>query len=90
MKDVHNMTGEQLYTSGLRGDYNYQKPPKNTAEKKEPKFGFWDFVLSAIFLICFFGCIIFYFENRTLKEEIEQKHLLIMDLAKLLERKNAK
>ncbi len=84
MKNVHNMTGESLQFN------NNHKAITMPTEKKEPKFGFWDFVLSAIFLICFFGCIIFYFENRTLKEEIEQKHLLIMDLAKLLERKNAK
>ena len=58
--------------------------------QKEPFFGFWDFLLTLIFLFSFFGCLYFYFENRTLKQEIEQKHLLIMDLAKLLERKNAK
>ena len=84
MKKYHNMTGESLQFN------NNFKAITMPAEKKEPKFGFWDFVLSGIFLICFFGCIGFYFENRTLKEEIQQKHLLIMDLGKLLERRNAK
>lgn len=83
MKDVHNMTGEKF-------PHNFDGACQNYIQKQEPKFGFWDFVLSAIFFICFFGCIGFYFENRTLKEEVEYKHLLIMDLSKLLERKNAK
>lgn len=81
------MTGERLYTSGVRSDDNY---PKEHAQKKEPKFGFWDFVLTLIFLTSFLGCLFLYFENLTLKQEIQQKHLLIMDLGKLLERKNAK
>lgn len=84
MKDVHNMTGESLQF------YNNHKAITMPTEKKEPKFGLWDLVLTLIFLTSFFGCVYFYFENRTLKEEIQQKHLLIMDLGKLLERKNAK
>lgn len=86
MKDLHNMTGQPIYTTGLMSEMNY---PKAT-EKKEPKFGFWDLFLTLIFLASFFLCVFFYLENKTLKNEIEQKHLLIMDLGKLLERKNAK
>lgn len=88
MKDMHNMTGEG-YPHNFDGDMSQIKTEKKH-EINEPRFGFWDFVLSGIFLICFFGCIGLYFENRTLKEEIQQKHLLIMDLEKLLERRNAK
>lgn len=84
MKNVHNMTGDSLQFN------NNHKAITMPIEKKEPNFGFWDFVLTLIFLTSFFGCLFLYFENRTLKQEIEYKHLLIMDLGKLLERKNAK
>lgn len=86
MKDF-NMTGEKLeYTSGERSFVNYDKNgiPK---ENKDSKFGFLDFILTLIFLASFFGCIYLYLENRTLKQEIEQKHLLIMDFSKLLKSK---
>lgn len=80
MKDF-NMTGENIQYN------NNFKEITMPSKKKEPKFGFWDLVLTLIFLASFFGCIYLYFENKTLKQEIEQKHLLIMDLGKLLERK---
>ena len=59
-------------------------------ENRPIKLSIWDLALTLIFLFSFFGCVYLYFENRTLKEELKQKHLLIMDLGKLLERKNAK
>jgi hypothetical protein len=80
----HNMTGERLQFN------NNFKAITTPIKKKESKFGFWDLVVTIIFLSSFFGCIYFYFANRTLKNELEQKHLLIMDLAKLLESRNAK
>ena len=55
-------------------------------DTKEPKFGFWDFVLSMIFLFSFFGCIYLYFQNKTFKDEIENQHLLIQDLSKFLKK----
>jgi len=80
MKKYHNMTGESI-----EGEH-----PLNMLQKQEPAFDFWDLIITLIFLVCFFGSIYLYFQNRTLKHEIEQKHLLIMDLGKLLEKKNGK
>ena len=86
MKDF-NMTGEKLeYTSGERSFVNYDKNGI-AKEKKDSNFGFWDFILTLILLASFFGCIYLYLENRTLKQEIEQKHLLIMDFSKLIKSK---
>jgi len=72
-----NMTGERLQFN------NSHKAITMPVEKKEPKFGFWDFILTVIFLISFFGSIYLYFQNKTLKHELEEKNLLIMDLEKL-------
>ena len=57
-------------------------------ENRPTKLSIWDLVLTLIFLFSFFGCVYLYFENCTLKEEIQHKHLLIMDLGELLKRKN--
>lgn len=81
------MTGENVpFTSGERGYANYAQNSHHE-EKREPKFGFWNLVLTLIFLFSFFGCVYLYFENRTLKHELNQKHLLIMDLQKLYSNK---
>lgn len=81
MKDMHNMTGDG-YPHNFDGDLSQMK-----TEKKDNSIGLYEWVVMLIFLTSFFGCVYFYFENRTLKEEIQQKHLLIMDLGKLLERR---
>lgn len=81
MKDSHNMTGKSIQFN------NNHKEISMPTEKKEPRIGFWDVLLTIIFFALFFGCIYLYFENKTQKVEVEQKHGLIMDLAKLLERK---
>lgn len=73
-----NMTGGSLQYN------NNHKAITTPVEKKEPKFGFWDFVLTLIFLCSFFGGIYLYFQNRTLKHELEEKHQLVMDLKALL------
>lgn len=88
LMENNNMTGENVpFTSGERGYANYAQNSHHE-EKREPKFGFWNLVLTLIFLFSFFGCVYLYFENCTLKEEIQHKHLLIMDLGELLKRKN--
>jgi len=56
-------------------------------ENRPIKRSIWDLVLTLIFLFSFFGCVYLYFENRTLKHELNQKHLLIMDLQKLYSNK---
>lgn len=75
----HNMTGEDI-----------QSNEDLFIENRPTSLSIWDLVLTLIFLACFFASIYLYFQNRTLKSELEQKHLLIMDLGKLLEKKNAK
>lgn len=52
-------------------------------ENRPIKLSIWDLVLTLIFLFSFFGCVYLYFQNKTLEQELEQKHLLIMDLQKL-------
>lgn len=56
-------------------------------ENRPIKLSIWDLVLTLIFLFSFFGCVYLHFENRTLKHELNQKHLLIMDLQKLYSNK---
>jgi len=77
MKQYHNMTGETL-----EGEH-----PLDMLKKQEPAFDLWDLIITIIFLFSFFGSIYLYFQNRTLKTELEQNHLLIMDMGKLLEKK---
>ena len=80
MKKYHNMTGE----TDFEGNEAFFE------ENRPISLSIADLVLTLIFLACFFGSIYLYFENKTLKEELEQKHLLIMDLGKLLEKKNGR
>ena len=53
-------------------------------ENRPVSLSIWDLVLTIIFLVCFFGSIYLYFQNKTLKHELEEKHRLIMDLKTLL------
>jgi cbb3-type cytochrome oxidase subunit 3 len=78
MKKYHNMTDE----SDFEGNEAFFE------ENRPLSLSIADLVLTLFFLVCFFGSIYLYFENKTLKEELEQKHMLIMDLGKLLERQN--
>jgi len=80
MKKHYNMTGE----SDFEGNEAFFE------ENRPVALSIADLVLTLIFLVCFFGSIYLYFQNRTLKCELEQKHLLLMDLGKLLEKKNGK
>jgi hypothetical protein len=80
MKNYHNMTGEEDFEGN-----------EALFEENSPiALSIADLVLTLIFLVCFFGSIYLYFQNRTLKHEIEQKHLLIMDLQKLYSKTNGK
>jgi len=59
----NNMTGENVpFTSGEIGYANYAQNSHHE-EKREPKFGFWNLVLTLISLFSFFGCVYLYFDN---------------------------
>jgi hypothetical protein len=72
----------------MTGESDFEGNEAFFEENRPITLDIWDLVLTLIFLVCFFGSIYLYFQNRTLKCELEQKHLLIMDLGKLLEKKN--
>jgi len=76
MKKYHNMTGEDI-----------QSNEELFKEGRSVALDVWDLLLTLIFLVSFFGSIYLYFQNRTLAHELEQKHLLIMDLQELYKKK---